>query len=306
MSKRKENIRRVKITRNQVQIFFGDLFWCALGTLLYAISVVYFVNPMQFVPGGVTTLGIIVNYFIPQVPIGVFVFLMNVPLFLIAFKALGFPFIAKTAGVAGILSLNIDLVNYFFSKYDLHYSGEEKLLAAIFGGILCGIGIGLVFMRGATTGGADIVVRLLKLKFPHLSVGKLVLLVDFTVLMLAGLVYRSMDTVLFSLIVVFLDSQGVDYVLRSRSDSKMLMIVTDHYEEITRDIISQCDRGVSILKATGGYSGDEKKMVLSVVRAPEVTRVRRIVAKYDEHPFIIITDSSEVLGEGFKSHKDTM
>lgn len=303
MRKKKE---KISITRDQVKTLLGDLFWCALGTLIYAISVDYFVNPMQFVPGGVTTLGIIVNYFIPQVPIGVFVFLMNVPLFLIAWKALGFKFIAKTAGAAALLSLNIDLVNYFFGKYNLYYTGDEKLLAAIFGGIFCGIGIGLVFMRGVTTGGSDIVVRLLKRKFPHLSVGKLVLIVDFTVLMLAGLVYRSMDTVLFSLIVIFLDSQGVDYVLRGRSDSKMLMIVTDHYKEITRDIISQCDRGVSILNATGGYSGLEKKIVMSVVRAPEVTRVRRIVAKYDERPFIIITDSSEVLGEGFKSHKDTM
>ena len=304
--KNTQKLQLKKPERAQVVTFVKDFFVCLLGTLIYAVSINYFVEPMDFVPGGVTTLAIIVHHFVPFIGIGAFVFLMNIPLFLLAFRKLGVWFVLKTAGVAGLLALSIDLVDYLFSKFHLRYSGDEKILAAIFGGIICGVGIGLVFTRGVTTGGTDIIVRLLKLRFPHLSVGKLVLIVDFTVILLAGLVYRSVETILFSLVVVLLDSFGVDYVLKGRSDSKMLLIVTDHYEEVKTDIIGQCDRGVTILDATGGYTGEPKKMLLTVVRAPEVIRVRRIVAKYDERPFIIISDSSEVLGEGFKSHKDTM
>ena len=304
--KNTQKLQLKKPEKAQVVTFVKDFFVCLLGTLIYAVSINYFVEPMAFVPGGVTTLAIIVHHFVPFIGIGAFVFLMNIPLFLLAFRKLGVWFVLKTAGVAGLLALSIDLVDYLFSKFGLRYSGDEKILAAIFGGIICGVGIGLVFTRGVTTGGTDIIVRLLKLRFPHLSVGKLVLIVDFTVILFAGLVYRSMETILFSLVVVLLDSFGVDYVLKGRSDSKMLLIVTDHYEEVKTDIIGQCDRGVTILDATGGYTGEPKKMLLTVVRAPEVIRVRRIVAKYDERPFIIISDSSEVLGEGFKSHKDTM
>lgn len=300
-----------KPTGDELKTFAVDAVFSVIGCVIYAVSVVYFVAPMKFVPGGLTTLGMILHHFLepvlPFLGIGAYTFMLNVPLFLMALKMLGAGFTFKTAAVAGIMSLSLDVVDRVFAKFDLHYAAsDEKLLAAIFGGLFCGIGLGLVFSRGVTTGGTDIIMRLIKLRFPHLTMGKLMLIIDATILLMAGLVYRSMETVLFSMIVVFLDSMGVDYVLKGHSDSKMIMIVTKNYDAVRSDILEEIDRGVTLLTATGGYTGEEKRVLMTVVRAPEVMRVRKIVARYDEHPFIIITDSEEVLGEGFKSHKDTM
>lgn len=305
MKKNKESNK--KIDAKKVRTLMADGVLLALGGFMYAVSVVCFVSPAQFVPGGLTTLAMIINYLVPLLPVGMLVFLLNVPLFIASWKTFGFKFIAKTLYCSLLVSIFIDLLTKLSEKYDfLLYNGGEKFLSAIFGGIVMGIGIGIVFLRGGTTGGTDILARLLRLKFPHLSVGKLVMMSDLAVVMLAGIVYRSIETVLFSLVVIFLNSLAVDYVISGKNHSKMLMILTRHHDEVKNDIMKTLDRGVSILKAKGGYTGEDKEMLLCVVRAHEVSEVRKIVAKYDDAPFIIITDSNEVLGEGFKSHKDTL
>ncbi len=290
-----------------------DVVLCALGTLMYSVSVVCFIQPKQFVPGGLTTLAILINYFLPFLPVGTLVFVLNVPLFLMSWKAFGFKFIAKTLGCSALLSLFIDVLTPLSQKYPaIIYSGDEKLLAALFGGIIMGIGIGIVFLRGGTTGGTDIIGRLLRLKFPHISVGKLVMASDLVVILLAGVTYRVrdgipfFDTFLFSLVIVFLNSMAVDYVVSGRNNSKMLLIMTAHPEEVTQGLMRELDRGVSVFDAVGGYTGAPRKMLMCVVRTHEVAQARRIVNRYDEKPFIVITDSKEVLGEGFKAFNDTL
>ena len=295
-----------KAAKRAVGSIILDYLLCAVGTLLYAVGVVCFINPAQFVPGGLTTLGILVNHLFHFIPIGVFVFVMNVPLFIVSWKVFGFSFISKTIVSTGLLSLFIDVLSAVSEKHGWLYTGDEKLVAALFGGMFLGVGLGIVFLRGSTTGGMDIVVRLLRRSFPHISVGKLVLLCDVTVILLAGLLYKSVNTVLYSFIVVLISSLAVDYVVGGRSTSKMMMIMTDKAPEIIRGITGTLGRGVSGINAVGGYTGENHKMLLCVVRAHEVTEIRKLVAQYDEHPFIIITDSGEVLGEGFKSYKDTL
>ena len=283
-----------------------DYLLSAVGAFLYAAGVVCFVNAAQFVPGGFTTLGILANHLFPVIPIGAVVFALNVPLFIVSWKVFGFGFISKTIFSTALLAVFIDVLDRVSEKYGWLYTGDEKLVAAIFGGLFLGVGIGIVFLRGATTGGSDIVVRLLRLKFPHVSLGKLVLICDFCVVVLAGVVYRSVNSVLYSLIVIMISGLAVDYVVGGRSNSKMLMILTDSAAEIVKDITLSLGRGVSVINAVGGYTGEAHKMLLCVVRAHEVAEVRKIVTKYDERPFIIITDSGEVLGEGFKSYKDNL
>ncbi|MCH5197545.1 MAG: YitT family protein [Oscillospiraceae bacterium] len=296
-----------KIDAKKVRAFFADGLLLTVGASMYAAGVVCFVSPAKFVPGGLTTLAMIINHLVPFLPVGMMVFLLNVPLFITSWKVFGFKFIARTLYCSAFSSVVMDLINSLSVKYPfLLYSGNEKFLSAIFGGVVMGIGLGTVFLRGGTTGGTDILARLLRLKFPHLSVGKLVMISDLAVVMLAGIVYKSIETVLFSLVVIFLSSFAVDYVITGKNHSKMLMILTHHHNEVKNDIMKTLDRGVSILKAKGGYTGEDKEMLLCVVRAHEVADIRKIVAKYDENPFIIITDSNEVLGEGFKSHKDTL
>lgn len=283
-----------------------DWLFCVVGAFLYSAAVSLFVNPLNFVAGGVTGLGILVNHLVPAISTGTFVFIVNIPLFLISWKKFGYKFIARTVFATALVSVFIDLLANLGEKYGWFFAGEEKLVGAIFGGILAGAGLGIVFLGGATTGGLDILARLLRLKFPHLSVGRLILICDFTVVLLSGIVYRSVESILYSIIIVFLSSLAVDHVVAGKSHSKLLFILTDYYEEVTRDIIAICGRGVSVIPAQGGYTGRDKKLLLCVVRVHEVSKVRKIVANYDEKPFIIITDSSEVLGQGFKSHDDTL
>ncbi|MDY4254421.1 MAG: YitT family protein [Oscillospiraceae bacterium] len=281
------------------------LLWC-LGCLLYSTGVVIFTTPMHFVTGGLTGIAVIVHHLVPAVPIGAFVFVANIPLFIISWKVFGYKFIIRTMVATSLLSGFIDLTQFIGEKYDLLFNGDEKLVAAIFGGVLCGAGLGIVFSSGATTGGIDILARLLRIKLPHISVGKLVLACDFIVVLLNGLVSKSIESVLYSLIIIFISSQAVDYVVSGMSHSKMLLIMTKDPEQVCRDIIKFCGRGVSVIPVRGGYTGQEREMLMCVVRAHEVAAVRKIVARYDDKPFIIITDSSEVLGQGFKSHKDTL
>lgn len=294
-----QDIRRIVNTAT-------ELLMCVAGALLYATAVSLFVNPLKFVAGGVTGLGILVNYLVPVISTGTFVFIANIPLFIISWKKFGFNFIARTIFATALVSVFIDILAELGEKYGWFFAGEEKLVGAIFGGILAGAGLGIVFLGGATTGGLDILARLLRLKFPHLSVGRLILICDFTVVLLSGIVYKSVESILYSIIIIFLSSLAVDHIVAGRSHSKLMFILTDSYEEVTRDIIAICGRGVSVISAQGGYTGQERKLLMCVVRTHEVSRVRKVVAKYDEKPFIIITDSSEVLGQGFKAHDDTL
>lgn len=292
--------------KKRVTASVTELLMCVVGTFMYALAVSLFVTPLKFAAGGVTGLGILVNYLVPFISTGTFVFVANIPLFILAWRKFGFRFIARTVFSTAMMSGFIDIISYVANRYDLFFHGEEKLVGAIFGGIIAGAGLGVVFLGGATTGGLDILARLLRLKFPHFSVGKLILICDFVVVVLSGIVYKSVESVLYSIIIIFLSSLAVDYVVAGRSHSKLLFIMTDSYEQVTRDIIDVCGRGVSIIPAQGGYTGQERKLLMCVVRAHEVSRVRAVVANYDKKPFIIIADSSEVLGQGFKSHNDTL
>ena len=273
---------------------------------MYSSAVVCFIRPLRFTSGGVTGIALIINYLLPILPIGLLVFLINVPLFIAAEKAFGAKFIVNTLAATTILSVMMDAIAPIAEKYGWLYTGGEKIIGAIFGGVLAGAGLGLVFLHGATTGGTDILARLLRLKFPHISVGKLILMSDFAVVLLTGIVYKDIESILYSIVIIFLSSQALDYVVSGRDHSKMLLISTSEPDKVTEDILRLCGRGVSLIHAEGGYSKEEKKLLMCAVRAHEVTTVRKIIAKYDEKPFIIVTDSSEILGLGFKSHKDTL
>lgn len=300
------NKSKGKIDVKKITSSIPELLMCVLGALMYSVAVSLFVTPLKFAAGGVTGLGILVNFLVPYISTGMFVFIANIPLFIISWKKFGFHFIARTVFSTALVSVFIDLLAGLGEKYGWFFSGDEKLVGAIFGGIIAGAGLGTVFLGGATTGGLDILARLLRLKFPHLSVGKLILICDFIVVLLSGIVYKSVESILYSIIIIFLSSLAVDYIVAGKSHSKLLFIMTDYHEEVTKNIIALCGRGVSVIPAQGGYTGQDKKLLMCVVRTHEVSRVRKVVAKYDEKPFIIITDSSEVLGQGFKSHNDTL
>lgn len=272
-----------------------DIVICLAGSFVYAAGVNCFVSPNDISSGGVTGLAILVNY-LWNLPIGGAMFCLNIPLFILAFVFLGKKFIVKTLFSTLMTSVLIDVGVYFMPRY----SGD-KLLAALFGGALMGVGLGLIFTRGSTSGGTDIMSRLLRKKFPHLSMGRLLMICDLCVALLAGIVYKNIESILYASIVFLVSGKTIDFVLYGASSGKMMMIITSKSKEIADAITEETPRGVSIIPVQGAYTGEEKHMLLSVVRPSEVSKIRKIVKRYDEQPFIIISDASEILGLGFKS-----
>ncbi|MDR1629639.1 MAG: YitT family protein [Oscillospiraceae bacterium] len=282
--------------KERFKTLFGDALFFTLGSICYAISVNMFVSPNDIAPGGVTGLAVIANHLI-GVPIGITMIVMNIPLFVLAVIFIGKKFLLKTIVATIMTSGFIDLLAPFLPEY----SGD-RLLASLFGGLLSGLALGLVFIRGATSGGTDILGKLLQKALPHLPMGTLVLILDMAVVLIAGLVYRSIEGMLYSIIVFFISSRVINYLLYGTGNGKMLMVVTKHADEMATAIIAEAHRGVTILPVQGAYSKEEKQMLLCVVRANEVAKVQKIIRRYEENPFIIITEAGEVLGLGFKSH----
>lgn len=271
-----------------------DIIICSAGAFIYALGVNCFISPNEISSGGATGLAILANH-LWNVPIGTAMFAINIPLFIISFIVFGKGFIVKTLFSTAMTSLFIDVGVYFMPAYE-----GDKILAALFGGAILGIGLGIIFTRGSTSGGTDIMGRLLKKAIPHMSMGRLVMICDLFVVLLAGVVYKNIESILYATIVFVVSSKTIDLVLYGSDSGKMMMIITSKSEEIAKAITTETPRGVSIVPVQGAYTGEQKHMLLSVVRPNEVAKMRKIVSRFDEKPFIIISDASEILGLGFK------
>lgn len=265
-----------------------------VGCSLYSIGVVAFALPNSIAQSGTTGLAIIVNHLFEFIPLGTANFLLNVPLMILAFIFIGWCFVAKTMWVTVILSATLDL----FSKFLPTYTGD-KILAAIFCGVCTGAGLAIVFMRGATTGGTDIVGRLVHKAFPHIQIGKVIMAADAIIVILGAVVFRSIESAMYAVIVIFVNSRLLDYILYGTGSGKLLLAVTEHAQEISDAITSKMGRGVSILPVKGGYTGKEKNMVVCAVKKNEVPQLTKIIRQIDTDTFIIITEAGEILGEGF-------
>ena len=265
-----------------------------VGCSLYSIGVVAFALPNSIAQSGTTGLAIIVNHLFEFIPLGTANFLLNVPLMILAFIFIGWRFVAKTMWVTVILSATLDL----FTKFLPTYTGD-KILAAIFCGVWTGAGLASVFMRGATTGGTDIVGRLVHKAFPHIQIGKVIMAADAIIVILGAVVFRSIESAMYAVIVIFVNSRLLDYILYGTGSGKLLLAVTEHAQEISDAITSKMGRGVSILPVKGGYTGKEKNMVVCAVKKNEVPQLTKIIRQIDTDTFIIITEAGEILGEGF-------
>ena len=270
-----------------------DFLYFSAGGALYALSVDMFTAPNGILLGGFTGIGTILNYLF-SVPIGTAVFLLNVPLFLTAFHKFGFRFIVKTVFATFLMALFMDVFALFVPVYT-----GDKLLSALFGGILGGAGRGLVFLRRATTGGTDILSKLLRLRFPSFSMGRMVLLLDLAVIAVSFFVYKSLENVLYSLVVIYISAQCIDLVLSGFSHDKLLFMITEKGADAVREITSALDCGVSVLAVRGGYSEHARQMLFCAVRAGDANRVAKAVQELDGNAFIVITEAAEIRGEGF-------
>lgn len=270
----------------------------ALGSLIFSLAFNWFFEPNQVAMGGVTGLAQVINAVFPMISVGVLSFLLNVPLFLAGWKYIGFHLLASSLFSMAVLSLGIDAIAAVYT-----FPPMDPLLASICGGALMGLGLGLVFAQGATTGGTDVVARLLKLKFPWLPMGKLILIPDAVVLALAVLAFGHMEAALYGVVGLFVSTKVMDTVLYGMDTSKVAYIISDRWQDIKNVLLQDVDRGVTILHGEGAYTGTEKKVLLVAFKQKQIVHLKEVVHDIDPNAFFIVCDAHEVLGEGFGNYQ---
>jgi uncharacterized membrane-anchored protein YitT (DUF2179 family) len=291
--KKEPKVKKALTASKVKESILDNLIWFA-GCALFAAGISIFAVPNDIAQSGVTGLAIIVNHLL-HTPVGLTNFVLNIPLIILAWIFLGWKFVGKTLWVTIVLSVMLDVLGHFLPAY----SGD-KLLASLFCGVITGAGLALVFMRGATTGGTDILALLFRKKWPHISMGRVILVADVFIVFTAAVVYRSVESALYAAIVIFVSTRVIDYVLYGTGNGKMLMVVTDFPTEISQAITTELKRGVTIMPVKGGYTGDHKSMLMCAVRSSEVSNINKIIWRFDPNPFIIICEAGEIIGEGFK------
>ena len=280
--------------RKQLFSFLIDLLFYIAGGMIYSVAVLLFLTENEISPGGLTGIATILNYLF-SLPIGTVVFILNIPLLAAGFIKFGGIFIAKTAVATAVMSLTLDISGLFMPKMKI-----DPILAALFGGLLMGLGISLFMLRGATTGGTDIIAKLINRKFPHLTVGRLMLAADAAVVGLSALVYKNMESALYAVIAIYASSRVMDLILYGADRGKIIYVITDNAKELSDSIMSLINRGVTLIDVTGAYTGTKRQMLMCTVRRHEVAAVCRLATSCDKNAFIIVGEAGEVLGEGFK------
>ncbi|MCM1544425.1 MAG: YitT family protein [Ruminococcus sp.] len=266
-----------------------------IGSVLFSISVNMFSVPNGIVQGGLTGVSIMLNRLLPLIPVGTSIFVLNVPLFAAGWLKIGRPFILKTAVATFIFSAMIDLGELFIPPYL-----GNPLLAALFCGVFSGAGLALVLISGATTGGSEIIAMLVRRKAPNVSIGRMILIVDLVIISVSYFVYRNIESIMYAAVAMFVSSKMIDFIITGAGHNKMIFVITSAPKKISTAIMTKMQRGVTVLPATGGYTGNEKSMLFCVARASEISKINRLVAETDSKAFTVISDVGEVFGEGFR------
>ena len=267
-----------------------------LGSVIYALSFDWFVAPNQFAMGGVTGLAQILHYWFPTLTVGAASALMNVPLFLIGWKKIGGHLLVSSLYAMVVSSAAIDGLNLL-----VDFQPMDPILAALFGGGVMGVGLGLVFAQGATTGGTDIVAKLLKLKWPWLPIGKLVVVPDTAVMLLVALTFGQLSAMLYGFIKLYTCSRAMDAVLYGAVDSRVAYIISDRWKDLSQTLLQR--RGVTILQGQGAYTGAEKQVLMIAFKQKEIVDLKRRVYELDPKAFLIVCDARDVLGNGFSPYR---
>lgn len=283
--------------KNEKYSLFLEYLGITMGCALMSMGLIFLLEPNTIAPGGVTGLAIVI-FKLTGVPIDVTNLVINIPLFITGLILLGGAFGMKTAYATVMLSAFIRLFIIMFG--DGYVLTDDLLLASIYGGVIMGAGIGLVFRNGGTTGGTDLAGAILNKYFPNFSIAKLMMLLDFIVVVTAGLIVRNIEASLYSLITLYILVKIADFIVEGLSYSKAFYIISDASDEIGQRIISELDRGVTALGGKGVYTGNKRDVLLCVVNRAQVAKLKKLVYEIDNSAFIMVTTIHEVLGEGFK------
>lgn len=273
-----------------------EILWAgttAIGSALFALGFAMFLIPNDINTGGISGLAMILRELLGFGSIGTLTLLMNIPLFLIGGLKIGKRFFAGSLIGMVVSSVLMDLFAL------IPFATPEPLIGGLYGGVLCGAGLGLVFMAGASTGGSDILVRLLKKKYRNLPIGSISIMFDAMVVLLTGWVFRDISKALYSGVVVFVCGQVIDAVVYRFDYSRVALIISKEHEKIAKAISDQLDRGATYLHGSGSYTHQNIEVVLAVVRKGQLAELKELVMDIDENAFVIVQEAHQVLGDGF-------
>jgi uncharacterized membrane-anchored protein YitT (DUF2179 family) len=288
-----------------------DYIMIVIGAIITAFSINIFLVPYKIAPGGLSGIATVLYYITNgKFPIGTTMLVLNIPLFILGIRFIGKKFVLKTFFGTIMLSAVIDVTEPFTSQLTQKFGGmsegmsysQDLLLYSLFGGVLMGLGLGLVFRYGATTGGTDLAARIVNHVFPVFTIGEVLLIIDTSVIIIATIVFKSFQLGMYAIVTLFISSKVIDAILEGVNFAKAVFIISDHSENISERILKDLDRGVTALEGTGMYTGSNKKVLLCVLNRGQIPVLKNIVKSIDHKAFIILADVREVLGEGFKNY----
>ena len=271
-----------------------DLVYTVVGTALVGFALSMFTVPNDIAPGGVSGLATALAYITP-IRVSAWTLMMNIPLMIAAWRKLGPRAIFFTLIATLLLSFFIEIGERFLPKYS-----SDTLVASLMGGVVSGLGMGMLFIRGISTGGTDLLALILKKLLPNLPTGTLLMFVDATVVVIATLIFRDFDVAIYSAITIYVCSKVIDALTQGVDYAKVIYTVSSHGEEIARALNENTDRGSTLIPAFGGYTGEGKQIVMTVTRRSVVAQTLRLIRQTDPKSFSFVMDSTEVHGEGFK------
>lgn len=275
-----------------------DILVDMIGGALYAAGVCSFASAAEFAPGGIAGLAVIVHHF-TDFPIGLCTMLFNIPIVILCIRTLGKHFLVRSLRTMVISTVLMDVVFPLLPAYT-----GDRLTAAIFAGVLSGIGLALIYWRKSSTGGTDFLILSLQKKIPHLSIGSITIVIDGSVILLGGLVFGDIDALLYGVLMTALCTVMIDKITGRFISGQMVLIVTDDGELISKVIMDEVGRGVTAMDAEGMYSGSSRRVLLCACSRAEAVRIRKLTAQRDENALVVLCPFDTAYGLGFHPHDD--
>lgn len=273
--------------------YFRNGIYIIIGAVFYSVGISLFLDPNNLAPGGVIGISVILNRLVGM-NTGTWYFILNVPIVLLGIWKFGVKFMTSTFVVIVMNSLLTNLLAGFSAVT------EEPFLACLAGGILIGAGIGMIFRAGTTTGGTDIIVKVMKTRYKHLKTGFLFMIIDLTIVAVSGIVFRDFNIAMYAFIAVFVSGRTMDMILYGSDEARLVYIISNEYARISQRALEELDIGMTLLSGEGGYSHDRKNVIMCVLKKQIAPRLEDIVKEEDPAAFLIITSANEIYGEGYK------
>jgi len=286
-----------KIDNKKLRKIIFDLITLTFGSIIFATGVACFLDPNSIAPGGVSGIAIIITKFIDIIPTGTLIALINVPILLIGTWKFGIKFLASTIYAVIVSSIAVNTIGALIGPLT-----DNLLLAAVGGAVLVGTGVGLVFRTGATTGGTDVIVKLLRTKWRHLPTGFVFSFVDGCVCVTSGIVFGNIELMIYAGIALMLQSMIMNKVLYGGDSARMIYVISKKNSEIASRLMKEVDVGATFVHGNGAYTGNEFEVLMVVMRAKLLPQARDVVKQVDDRAFMIVTNATSVFGQGFKKY----